>query len=47
VGDVALVVGDRDGVRIDDVAAAAGTIPHALLTSLAAGIGVAVRGAPS
>ena len=38
IGDEATVVGDRDGVRIDDVAAAAGTIPHALLTSLAHGM---------
>jgi len=46
-GDVAVIVGDREGVRIDEVAAAAGTIPHAILTSLANGIGVARRGASS
>lgn len=38
VGDEATVLGDVAGVRLDDVAAAAGMIPHALLTSLANGI---------
>jgi alanine racemase len=46
IGDVAVLLGDREGVRIDDVAAAAQTIPHALLTSLANGIGVRSKGAP-
>ena len=44
-GDVATVVGEVDGVRIDDVAAAAATIPHALLTALARGMGVRRIGA--
>jgi len=35
-GDVALVLGDADGVRIDEVAQRAGTIPHQLVTSLSA-----------
>jgi alanine racemase len=35
-GDEALVLGDEDGVRIDEVAQRAGTIPHQLITSLAA-----------
>jgi alanine racemase len=40
LGDEATFLGDRDGVRLDDVAAAAGMVPHALLMSLANGIGV-------
>ena len=39
-GDEAVVLGNAEGVRLDEVAAAANTIPHALLTSLARGIGV-------
>jgi len=35
-GDEALALGDEDGVRIDEVAQRAGTIPHQLITSLAA-----------
>jgi alanine racemase len=35
-GDEALVLGEEDGVRIDEVAQRAGTIPHQLITSLAA-----------
>jgi alanine racemase len=35
-GDEALVLGDEEGVRIDEVAQRAGTIPHQLITSLAA-----------
>jgi alanine racemase len=35
-GDEALVVGDEDGVRVDEVANRAGTIPHQLITSLSA-----------
>ena len=35
-GDEAVVLGDEDGVRIDEVAQRAGTIPHQLITSLAA-----------
>jgi alanine racemase len=46
-GHLGVLLGDRDGVRIDDVAAAAGSIPHALLTSLAHGIGVRRRGGRS
>lgn len=34
-GDEALVLGDEDGVRLDEVAQRAGTIPHQLITSLA------------
>ena len=34
-GDEALVLGDEEGVRIDEVAQRAGTIPHQLITSLA------------
>ena len=34
VGDEALVVGDDDGIRLDDVARAAGMIPHELCTAL-------------
>jgi alanine racemase len=45
VGDEALLLGDADGVRIDEVAQAAGTIPHALMTSLAAGMRVRRIGA--
>ncbi len=33
-GDEATVVGDEDGVRLDEVAQRAGTIPHQLITSL-------------
>ncbi len=40
VGDEALVVGEADATRLDDVASAAQTIPHALLCTLARGIGV-------
>jgi alanine racemase len=48
VGDDALIVGDEDGVRIDEVAARASLIPHALLASLAGGMCVRLRrGAPS
>ena len=47
VGDEALIVGDHDGARLDDVAGAAGIIPHALLTGIARAMGVArVGGAP-
>jgi alanine racemase len=35
LGDEALVIGDAEGVRLDEVANRAGTIPHQLLTSLA------------
>ena len=35
-GDTALVIGDEDGIRIDEVAQRAGTIPHQLVTSFAA-----------
>ena len=35
-GDIALVMGDEDGVRIDEVAQRAGSIPHQLVTSFAA-----------
>jgi alanine racemase len=35
-GDEALALGDEDGVRINEVAQRAGTIPHQLITSLAA-----------
>jgi alanine racemase len=35
-GDIASVVGDEDGIRLDQVAQRAGTIPHQLVTSLAA-----------
>jgi alanine racemase len=35
VGDEATLLGDFDGVRLDEAAAAAGTIPHKLLMSLA------------
>src|ERR1700674_98872 len=35
-GGEAIVVGDMDGVRLDEVAQRAGTIPHQLITSLAA-----------
>ncbi len=45
-GDFGVLLGDRDCVRIDDVAAAAGTIPPARLTSLAHGIGVRRHGGP-
>ena len=38
LGDEVTVLGDVAGVRLDDVAAAAGMIPHALLTSLGNGI---------
>jgi len=34
VGDEALVVGDIDGIRLDDVARAAGVMPHELCTAL-------------
>src|SRR5215469_208216 len=35
-GDEATVLGDVDGVRLDEVAQRAGTIPHQLITSLSA-----------
>ena len=35
-GDIALVIGDEDGVRIDEMAQRAGSIPHQLVTSFAA-----------
>ncbi|MBV8171062.1 MAG: alanine racemase [Candidatus Eremiobacteraeota bacterium] len=35
-GDEALVLGDVDGIRLDEVAQRAGTIPHQLITSLSA-----------
>lgn len=44
-GDRAIVIGDADGVRIDDAARAAQTIPHALVTSLARGMPVQSFGA--
>lgn len=46
-GDEAVLLGDRDGVRIDEVAAAAAMIPHAVLTSLARGIGAKRKSAAS
>jgi alanine racemase len=44
-GDRAVVIGDADGVRIDDAARAAGTIPHVLVTSLARGMPIDISGA--
>jgi alanine racemase len=38
VGDEAMLLGDAAGIRIDEVASAAATIPHALLTSLCNGM---------
>ena len=38
VGAEALLVGDLPGISIDEAAASAGVIPHALVTSLAAGM---------
>jgi alanine racemase len=43
-GDVATIIDEQDGVRLDDVAGSAGMIPHALLTSLASGL---LRQAPA
>jgi alanine racemase len=39
-GDVAMFIGDRDGVRIgaDEVADLAGTLPHEILCGVAEGI---------
>jgi len=35
-GDEAVILGDEDGVRLDEIAQRAGTIPHQLVTSLSA-----------
>jgi alanine racemase len=44
-GDEAEVIGARAGFSLDDVAAAASTVPHQLLGALARGIGVRKTGA--
>ncbi|HZW72235.1 MAG TPA: alanine racemase C-terminal domain-containing protein, partial [Caldimonas sp.] len=44
-GDEAIVVGSPPGTTLDEVAAAASTVPHQLLGSLARGIGVRRTGA--
>lgn len=46
-GDEAVVIGSRAGATLDEVAAAASTVPHQLLCSLARGIGVRRIGAPA
>jgi len=38
IGDDAMIVGDADGVRLDEVTSRCATIPHVLLTALAAGM---------
>ena len=45
-GDEAEIVGARQGLTLDDVAAAASTVPHQLLGALARGIRVRKIGAP-
>lgn len=44
-GDEAEIIGARAGISLDDVAAAASTVPHQLLGALARGIGVRAIGA--
>ena len=44
-GDEAAVIGAAQGITLDEVAAAAATVPHQLLGALARGIGVSRNGA--